>query len=131
MKKITTLTYEHYVLQHTKYLCYTIYQWNKNHIGCVMVRCACFWCGRLWVRAPFGSNQRLQDWYLLSKNKETTHNQNNVSECSDISTLFFSFLCSVLSTIACIFVFFLLAMKLSVPLYSFWLLLWHLQTFFL
>ena len=33
----TTLTYEHYVLQHTKYLCYTIYQWNKNHIGCVMV----------------------------------------------------------------------------------------------
>jgi hypothetical protein len=37
----------------------------ENRIGDVMPQRARLECDRSWVRASFGSNQRLLNWYLL------------------------------------------------------------------
>ena len=38
---------------------------SKNRIGGVMVSVLASKCGRSWFRAPVGSNQRLENWYVL------------------------------------------------------------------
>ena len=69
---------------------------SKNRIGGVMDNVLASKCGRSWVRAPVGSNQRLKKWYVCfsanhaawrRKSKDwLARNQNNVSEWSDMST---------------------------------------------